>query len=45
MTFIQHGVTRWALDASVLLYRAGGLYVKVHTDTNKGGEIQAQLTP
>lgn len=26
-------------------YRAGGLYVNVHTDANKGGEIRTQLTP
>lgn len=26
-------------------YRAGGLYVNVHTDANKGGEVRAQLAP
>jgi hypothetical protein len=26
-------------------YKAGGLYVNVHTDAHKGGEIRAQLQP
>ena len=26
-------------------FKAGGLYVNVHTPTNKGGEIRAQLRP
>ena len=42
----------WSVPAGARLtaeqlkaYRAGGLYVNVHTDANKGGEVRAQLVP
>jgi len=42
----------WAVPAGAKLtpeqlkaYQAGELYVNVHSDANKGGEIRAQLTP
>lgn len=42
----------WAVPAGsklnaeqVKAYRAGGLYVNVHTAANKGGEVRAQLAP
>ena len=42
----------WSVPAGAKLgadqltaYRAGGLYVNVHTEANKGGEIRTQLTP
>jgi hypothetical protein len=42
----------WSVPAGAKLtpdqmksYQAGDLYVNVHTDANKGGEIRAQLKP
>jgi hypothetical protein len=32
-------------DEQMKSYKAGGLYVNVHSDANKGGEIRAQLMP
>ncbi len=32
-------------DAQMQAYRAGNLYVNVHTANNKGGEVRAQLQP
>ena len=42
----------WSVPAGAKLtpeqlmsYKAGELYVNVHSDANKGGEVRAQLTP
>lgn len=32
-------------DAQMQAFKAGNLYVNVHTDRNKGGEVRAQLQP
>jgi len=32
-------------DEQMKTYKAGGLYVNVHSEANKGGEVRAQLTP
>jgi hypothetical protein len=32
-------------DAQLQAFKAGNLYVNVHTDRNKGGEVRAQLQP
>lgn len=32
-------------SAQLISYRAGDLYVNVHTDAHKGGEIRAQIKP
>ena len=32
-------------DAQMQAFKAGDLYVNVHTDRNKGGEVRAQLQP
>ena len=32
-------------DAQFKAYKAGNLYVNVHSEANKGGEIRGQLTP
>jgi hypothetical protein len=32
-------------DAQFAAFKAGNLYVNVHSESNKGGEIRGQLTP
>ena len=32
-------------DAQMRAFKAGNLYVNVHTARNKGGEVRAQLQP
>lgn len=32
-------------DAQMAAYKAGGLYVNVHTAANKGGEVRGQIRP
>jgi hypothetical protein len=32
-------------DAQLQAFKAGNLYVNVHTARNKGGEVRAQLQP
>jgi hypothetical protein len=32
-------------DAQYQAYKAGNLYVNVHSDANKGGEVRGQLKP
>ena len=32
-------------EAQMQAFRAGNLYVNVHTDRNKGGEVRGQLNP
>jgi hypothetical protein len=46
------GDSTWSVPAGAMLtdaqyqaYKAGNLYVNVHSPTHKGGEVRAQLTP
>jgi CHRD domain-containing protein len=46
------GDSKWTVPAGARLteaqydaYRAGNLYVNVHSDANKGGEVRGQLRP
>jgi len=32
-------------EAQFAAFKAGNLYVNIHSDANKGGEIRGQLTP
>jgi len=48
----KSGDGAWSVPAGAKLtpeqmksYQAGDLYVNVHTDANKGGEVRAQLKP
>lgn len=43
-TWFVPPATRLSADQQDL-YRSGKLYVNVHTDMNKGGEVRAQLIP
>ncbi|NCF14865.1 MAG: CHRD domain-containing protein [Gammaproteobacteria bacterium] len=43
---LGHWAVSSSFDSDALLdYKAGGLYVNVHTPANPGGEIRGQLTP
>lgn len=49
---VKNGENGWSVPAGARLtdaqydaFKAGNLYVNVHTAANKGGEIRGQLTP
>jgi hypothetical protein len=48
----KKGDSEWAVPAGAKLtddqykaFKAGSLYVNVHSDANKGGEIRGQMKP
>ena len=52
ITLTKKGDNEWVVpegakltDEQYAAFKAGGLYVNVHTAANKGGEIRAQLKP
>jgi hypothetical protein len=52
VTLVKQTDTMWVIpaftfltDAQYAAYLDGDLYVNLHTDANKGGELRAQLTP